>query len=151
MVKLLLKSQKTELEKELKILKEKKRPEVLKQLKYARSLGDLSENAEYHAAREAQAILEDRILEIESVLKSSKVIKVVKNADVVSIGSVVTVVKKNETMEYTIIGSVGADISKNYISSDSPIGEALLGGKVGDKVVFETPGGKTELKIKSIK
>lgn len=133
---------------ELKDLKGPKRKEILKTLEYAKSLGDLSENAEYHQAREDQGKLEERIVKIEQILQSSETIKV-SGGDVVQIGSKIVVQKENtkEEKNYVIVGSEEADMLKEKISNHSPIGIAFLGKKKGDSVSFKTPGGVVNYKI----
>lgn len=140
-----------ELKKELDELKLVKRPEVISALKDARAQGDLSENAEYDAARTEQAIVESRIKELEVMLDRAKVITKV-NTDVVSLGTNVTLeyVEDNEQEEYSIVGSKEADPFTNKISNESPIAKAILGKKVGDIVSVDSPNGKYEVKIISI-
>jgi len=134
---------------ELEDLKKVQRPVVIDRIKKAKDYGDLSENAEYEDARNEQSFIEGRIQEIEHMLKYSEVIES-KHADEVSLGSVVKVEMDGEKMEYEIVGSTEADPFSGKISSDSPIGSALVGGKVGEKVVAKTPGGEIKIKIVSI-
>ena len=140
-----------ELETELNDLKINKRPEVIKALKEARALGDLSENADYDAARDEQAKLEGRIKELEFKLENAKIISG-NNKDIISVGSTVTIsyVDDDETEEYKIVGSLEADPFNNKISNESPIGSAVIGKKVGDVVKVETPNGSFEIKIEAI-
>ena len=143
---------KEELERELAELQGPKRKEILENLQYAKSLGDLSENAEYHQAREDQGKLEARIAKIESVLKSSEVVKG-GGTDMVGIGSRVSVVKDGSRDEktYTIVGAEEADMAKGKISNHSPMGVALFGKKKGEKFSFQTPNGvKASYKIMSV-
>lgn len=137
---------------ELEELKTSKRQEIAKNLEYARSLGDLSENAEYHDARDAQAKLEDRINHLESVLKSVEIIKK-HHSDSVEMGSTVTVQKKGDKdkKEFDIVGPEEADMLSGKISNTSPLGTALLGTKKGETFTFETPRGSVEYKVLSIK
>ena len=137
-----------ELETDLKI---NKRPEVIKALKEARALGDLSENADYDAARDAQAKLEGRIKELEYKLENAKIISN-DSKDTVSIGSTVTIsyIDDDETEEYKIVGSLEADPFNNKISNESPIGAAIIGKKVNEIVSVETPNGSFDVKIESI-
>jgi len=140
------------LEIELADLKGPKRKEILAGLEYAKSLGDLSENAEYHQIREEQGKLEARIVHIEQILQSSQTVAKGKG-DVVEIGSVVVVQKagdKKENITYTIVGSEEADMKNGKISNKSPFGEALFGKKKGDSVSFKTPGGMVNYKIISV-
>ena len=140
-----------DLKKELETLKTVKRKEIAQDLEFAKALGDLSENAEYHEAREAQASLEDRIAQIENVLVNAQIVDT-HHSDKVEIGSVVHVkisVSKSEKV-YTIVGSEEADTSTGKISFKSPVGQALLGKKKGDKFKFKTPSGEVEYHVISI-
>lgn len=130
------------LEDELKYLKTVKRKEILESLEAARALGDLSENAEYHQSREDQGKTEDRILQIENMLKSSIIVKKHSSSSV-EIGTTVRVKKENskEDVTYNIVGAEEADMSKNKISNKSPLGEALFGKTKGDVVSIKTPKG----------
>lgn len=140
-----------ELRKELDELIQVKRPEVINALKDARAQGDLSENAEYDAARTEQAVVEGRIKELESMLERAVVITKV-DTDVVSIGTKVTLeyVDDDDTEEYSIVGSSEADPFLNKISNESPIAKAILGLKVGSVVSVDSPNGKYDVKILSI-
>ena len=141
------------LEQELENLKVTGRKDIAEKIKIARGFGDLSENAEYDAAKDAQAAMEKRISEIEEMLKNVQVVDVNEvGTDVVSILSKVKVfdVDMEEEDEYTIVGTTEADPDKNKISDESPIGTALLGKKAGDVVEVQTPGGSFELKILEI-
>lgn len=137
-----------ELTHELEELKTVKRREVATQLEYARSLGDLSENAEYQEARELQAAVEERIGKLESILKSAKIVKA-RKTDGIGMGSSVVVQKvgDSETHSYTIVGAEEADMLKGMISYHSPLGGALLGKKKGDEFSFATPRGTMRYKI----
>ena len=136
------------LEKERKELMGPKRKEILETLAYAKSLGDLSENAEYHNAREEQGKLESRIKWIEEILASSHTVKG-GGGDIIEIGSSVVVQKEGtkEEKKYVIVGSQEADMAKGKISNHSPIGSALFGKKKGDRVTFKTPKGAANYKI----
>ena len=140
-----------ELRKELDELILVKRPEVINALKDARAQGDLSENAEYDAARTEQAIVESRIKELEAMLEKAVVITKV-DTDVVSIVSKVTLeyVDDDDTEEYSIVGSSEADPFENKISNESPIAKAIMGLKVGSTVSVESPNGKYNVKILAI-
>jgi transcription elongation factor GreA len=139
---------KNELEGELSQLKSVRRKEIADSLEYAKSLGDLSENAEYHQAREDQANCEDRISHIEQILKNA-VIMETGVSGVVSVGSTVTILKKGtkEEKTFAIVGSEEADSISGKISNESPLGQALLGKKKGDKVVVHAPKGEVEYSI----
>lgn len=136
------------LEIELNYLKTKKRKEILESLEAARALGDLSENAEYHQAREDQGKTEDRIMQIDHMLKSSVVVKKHSSSNV-EIGTTVKVKKedKKEEIIYSIVGAEEADMSKNKISNKSPLGEALFGNKKGDVISIKTPKGLVKYTI----
>lgn len=139
-----------ELEQELQQLKTVARREVAEQLEYAKSMGDLSENAEYHEARDKQADIEDRIRTIEYVLKTA-IITGKPKAGIVSIGSVVTVRKDGGGEEvYTLVGSEESDLMAGKISHESPLGSALLGKKEGDTLISRTPRGETKYQIISL-
>src|SRR3990167_8297050 len=136
------------LEIELEDLKGPKRKEILASLQYAKSLGDLSENAEYHQTREDQGKLEGRIAKIEEILKSSQTIKKSKG-DTVAVGSTVVVQKEKskEQKTYVIVGSEEADMAHGRISHKSPVGVALFGKKKGATATFQAPGGVVNYKI----
>ncbi len=144
----LTKEKKVELEDELKQLQTVRRKEIADALEYAKSLGDLSENAEYHQAREDQAYCEDRITHIEQILKNAVVMDG-HQTGVVSVGSTVTVLKKGDKTErvFIIVGSEEANIPEGKISNESPIGEALLGKKKGDKITVHAPKGEVEYTV----
>lgn len=140
-----------QIKEELNYLKLEKRPEIVQALKDARAQGDLSENAEYDAARNDQAQVEARILELEQMIEKAVIIKEV-NKDVVSIGTRVTIeyVDDDELEEYSIVGSKEADPFLNKISNESPIAKAIMGMKIGDKVSVESPNGTYDVKIVKI-
>ena len=140
-----------EIKKELDELKLVKRPEVINALKDARAQGDLSENAEYDAARTEQAIVESRIKDLEAMLERAVVITKV-DTDVVSIGTKVTLeyIDDEDTEEYSIVGSQEADPFSNKISNESPIAKAIMGLKVGSVVSVDSPNGKYDVKILAI-
>jgi len=136
-----------ELTEELNFLKTERRKELADRLESAKALGDLAENAEYHAAREDQANSEKRIVELETLLKDAEVVEK-HHSDVVEVGASVVVKKEGEDKKtFEIVGSEDADTSAGKISNVSPLGEALLGGKKGDTVSFQSPAGKVEYKI----
>jgi len=150
MAEYLSKEKKEELQKELLESKTIKRKTILDALEYAKSLGDLSENAEYHQAREDQGKLEERIQYLETLLEESVVIEK-KDSDVVEIGSFVKVKKSDgEDKEFTIVGQEEADFPAGKISHMSPIGEALMGKKKGDEIIVHTPKGDTKYKITKV-
>ncbi len=139
-----------ELEERLNELKTVRRAEVTEKIKVARSFGDLSENAEYTAAREEQAMIEGEIIEIEQKLKFARIISDEGTAEgVVSLGSKIQLydVEYDENIEYTLVGTSEADPKKHMISNESPMGKALLGRKAGETVEVAAPGGVTKVKI----
>ncbi|MEY4440618.1 MAG: hypothetical protein RLY49_244 [Candidatus Parcubacteria bacterium] len=140
------------LQAELHDLKTVKRKEIAEHLEYARSLGDLSENAEYHEAREDQAQTEARIQQVETILKNA-VIVAHKSGDVVEVGSKVTVTKAGDSTQavFTLVGSEEADISVGKISHNSPLGAALFGKKKGQTFEFESPKGTVKYTIVDVK
>lgn len=137
-----------ELTRELDELRTTRRREVAEQLEYARSLGDLSENAEYHEAREMQSAVEERISKLETILKSAKIVRGTKT-DNAGMGSTVTVQKLDgdEKHTYHIVGAEEADLFAGKISYHSPLGSALLGKKKGEEFSFHTPKGTQKYKI----
>lgn len=139
-----------EAENELNELKNVRRPEVIKALKEARALGDLSENADYDAARNEQAIIEAKIGELEYKLEHAQIIDN-KTKNEVSLGSVVTISYSDGLEEeYKIVGSMEADPFDNKISNESPLGIALLKHKIGDVVNVESPNGGYTIKVEKI-
>ena len=138
---------------ELKYLKEVKRVEVVESIATAKSFGDLSENSEYDEAKTEQSKVEGRILELEELLRTVVIISDDQiKTDVISVGSVVTVYNETRKLEtvYSIVGATEADPLNGKISDHSPIGAALVGKRVNDKVVAETPGGSVYLTILGI-
>ncbi|KYD11167.1 MAG: transcription elongation factor GreA [Caldibacillus debilis] len=137
---------------ELEYLKTVKRKEVVERIKVARSYGDLSENSEYDSAKEEQAFVEGRISLLEKMLRNAVIIEE-DDSDVVTLGKSITFVElpDGEEETYTIVGSAEADPFEGKISNDSPIAKSLLGKRVGDEVVVQTPGGEMNVKIIAIK
>ena len=141
------------LEAELQDLKVVRRNEVAQKIKEAREQGDLSENAEYDAAKDEQRDIEARIEDIEKILKNADVVVEEEvELDKISIGCKVKIldVEENEELEYKIVGSTEANSLKGKISNESPVGKALLGAKVGDVVKVETHVGELEYKVLEI-
>ncbi len=141
-----------ELTHELEGLRTTRRREVAEQLEYARSLGDLSENAEYQEAREMQAAVEERIGKLEHVLKNAKIVAEGKKSDTVGMGSTVTVQPmaskgSDDKRTYIIVGAEETDMFAGKISYHSPLGSALLNKKKGDEFSFHTPKGSQKYKI----
>ena len=140
-----------EMKKELEHLKLVRRPEVINALKDARALGDLSENAEYDAARSEQAIVENKIKELEISIENAKIISEV-STDKVSVGNSVKLeyIEDNEIETYSIVGSKEADPFANRISNESPIAQAIMGQKVDSIVTVDSPNGKYSVRIVEI-
>lgn len=137
---------------ELEHLKGTARDEIAKRLRSAIQMGDLAENADYHAAKEAQGFLEGRIQEIEHLLQTAEIIEEnVENRDTVSLGARVTLQEADYPPEtYQVVGAKEADPRNGRISNESPYGLALIGKRVGEEVVAQTPGGPIRLKILKI-
>ena len=140
------------LEEELNELKTVKRPQVIEAIKDARAQGDLSENADYDAARNDQAVLEARIKELEYMIEHAKIIEEEVKSGVVGLGSTITInyVDDDEDEEYKIVGSLEANPFENRISNESPIGKAVLNRKVGEIVTVESPNGSYDVKIVAV-
>jgi len=143
---------KEKLESELDRLVNVRRPEVAAQLKAAIEEGDLSENAGYDEAKRDQAFLEGRIQEIEAILRNARPLEGNGNKDIVGAGSKVTIVESGTDFEehYLIVGPAEADPAGGRISNHSPLGQALLGHRVGDSIEVNSPGGLIAFEIRSI-
>lgn len=142
-----------QLEQELENLRTVKRTEVKERLKEAIALGDLSENSEYDDAKNEQAFMEGRILELEKMIRNAKIIEDGEQQnDTITVGSLVTVkdIEFDEITEYRLVGTVEADPMNNRISNESPVGRALLGHKAGEIIDVEVPAGIIQLEIVSI-
>ena len=137
---------------ELENLKTVRRTEIAKNLEYARSLGDLSENAEYQEARDLQAATEERIRKLEELVKRAHIMTDGKKKDVVGFGSSVVIKKEGnpEPHEYHIVGSEEADMRTRKLSHVSPLGAAIMGKKKGEVFTFETPNGKQTYSIEKV-
>lgn len=138
------------LKSELEELVNIRRPEIISRIKTAKELGDLSENAEYSSAKEDQSFVEGRIEEIQQILKHAKVVAAAK-AGTIGIGSSVVVEIEGDEDTYELVGATESDPEKGKISVDSPVGQALLGHKTGDKVMVQAPDGAIAYKIVSVK
>lgn len=134
---------------ELDQLKKVKRPAVIQRIKSSKDYGDLSENAEYEDARNEQSFIEGRIQEIERMLKYAEVSQNSNSAEI-GLGSVVSVKIAGENSTYEIVSSAEADPLQGKISIESPIGSALIGKKVGEKVTAQTPNGEVEIQVLSV-
>ena len=141
-----------QLKEELEQLKGPARQELAQRLRSAIQMGDLSENADYHKAKEDQAFLEGRIQELEYLIRNAVIIEENRAArDVVDVGAHVTIQEEDYPPEiYMLVGAKEADPRNGRISNESPVGKALLGSRVGDEVIAETPGGKLKFKILKI-
>jgi transcription elongation factor GreA len=138
------------LHEELRQLKEERRKEIIERIQEAISHGDLSENADYAQAKEEQAFIEGRILEIEDMVKNAEIIAHKSNHNMVSIGSTVTLKANGKDVKYTIVGSNEANPAAGKISNESLVGKSLLGAKVGQMVSVQTPAGKNDYEVVSI-
>ena len=142
------------LKEELEKLKKTKRPEIIKAIAEARGHGDLKENAEYHAAKEEQAKIESRVIEINDLIARANVIDItqLEKKDNVIFGSTVDLINldNNERKTYKIVGKDEADMTKNYIYFRSPIGKAVIGKKKKDLVTVTTPSGEKNFKITEV-
>ena len=141
-----------QLKTELEGLEAGGRREIAQRILVARELGDLSENAEYHAAKEDQAHLETKILRLTERLRNAIVVESDADATVVTFGATVNVtdVKSGKTNSYTIVGATEADLKIGRLSAESPVAKALIGSAPGDTVTLKTPSGTRELKVESL-
>lgn len=139
-----------DLKKEYNQLKDIKIPEIARRIDEAKQQGDLSENAEYHQAREDMSWAQGRLLELEQIINNAKII-VNKTTGVVEVGSTLTVKVNGQKKDYTIVGPQEINPAKGLISNESPLGEAFLGHKAGDKVEIRVPSGKVVYEILGIK
>jgi len=142
----------TKLQAELDELKGPKRDEMARRLRSAIQMGDLSENADYHKAKEDQGFMEGRIQELEYILKNARIIDDSDvSTDTVQVGSRVTIQEGDDPAEtYYLVGATEANPREGKISNESPFGQALIGGHAGDEVTAKTPGGEIKLKILKI-
>jgi transcription elongation factor GreA len=141
------------LEQELKTLKSVERPSVIKAIAEAREHGDLSENAEYHAARERQSFVEGRIKELESIISRAEVIDTSRLSGAIKFGATVTLVDEDSDEErtYQIVGEAEADIERGLLNIRSPLARALIGKDEGDSVEVRTPGGDKSYEVLTIR
>lgn len=140
----------SEIQGELERLKSEGRRDIAERLKAAKDLGDLSENSDYQEARDEQMRLEQRISQLEDILRSSAIIHKTGGATLVRLGSRVKVKRDGKTSEYTIVGSNESNPVEGLVSNESPIGKALLGKKTGDVVTLKIPKGEAKVSILSI-
>ena len=141
---------KEQLEAESKELKEIKSPQLRKRIDEARQMGDLSENAEYHAAREELAWVQSRTKEIQSILDNAEIISDSHDIESINIGSTIMIKVGGKEKEYTIVGAQEANPLQGKISNESPLGSSFLGKKKGDEVEIEVPSGLQTYKITKI-
>lgn len=142
------------LEAELKLRQQEERPRIILAIQEARAHGDLSENAEYHAAKEAQSLNEGRIAELEDKLSRSEIIDVTKlTGNTIKFGATVTLIDEDtdEERAYQIVGDMEADVKQGRVSISSPVARALIGKKVGDSVEVTTPGGSKSYEITKVR
>ncbi|GGH42983.1 transcription elongation factor GreA [Frigidibacter albus] len=141
------------LDSELRTLKSVERPAVIKAIAEAREHGDLSENAEYHAAREKQSFVEGRVKELESILGRAEVIDPTRLSGTIKFGATVTLIDEDSEEErtYQIVGEPEADIERGMLNIRSPLARALIGKDEGDSVEVRTPGGEKSYEIVSIR
>ncbi len=137
---------------ELEYLRTTGRTEIAEKIRVARGYGDLSENSEYDEAKNEQAKIEARIVELEKTLENVSIIEDNVDTETVSVGVTVTIydIEYEEELTYKMVGSAEADPMKGYISDNSPVGKALIGARVGDEVVAEAPAGELRFKILKI-
>lgn len=138
------------LKKEFETIKDNTIPEIAKRIDEAKQQGDLSENAEYHQAREDMSWAQGRLKELEQIITNSKLITSQKGNNIV-VGSVVVIKINGQEREYTIVGPQEVDPAKGLISNESPLGQALIGHKAGDKIEFKAPAGKQIYEVIKIK
>lgn len=138
------------LQEELKQLKEEKIPTIAKRIDDARQMGDLSENAEYHAAREEMSWTQSRVLELEYILQNAQIIRDDVHGSTIALGSTFSVEVNDKKKEFTLVGGQEADPANGKISNDSPLGQAFLGKKKGDTVEVKVPAGILKYKIGKI-
>lgn len=141
------------LDEELKILKSVERPAVIRAIAEAREHGDLSENAEYHAAREKQSFIEGRVKELEATLSLAEVIDPSKLSGAIKFGATVTLVDEDtdEERTYQIVGEPEADLERGLLNMRSPLARALIGKDEGDSVEVKTPGGQRSYEVVSVR
>lgn len=139
------------LKEELEYLKKTKMPAAAERIAIARELGDLSENAEYQDAKDEQGFVAGRIVELENLINKSEVIEQGSSKGIVNVGSTVKALCAGKEFTYTIVGSNEANPTKGLISNESPIGQAFLGAKKGDKVTVKIPSGEMDCEVLDIK
>ena len=138
------------LQSELEELLTVRRGEIAERIKYAKDFGDITENAEYEDAKNEQGMLEGRILTLEAMIRNAVIIEQDVQAGVVQVGSTVEVKDDDGVQAFTIVGPAEVDVTAGKISMESPVGKALLGRRVGDRVDVQSPGGARQLRVVSV-
>ncbi len=139
------------LQSELEELLTVRRGEIAERIKYAKNFGDITENAEYEDAKNEQGMLEGRILTLEAMIRNAVIIEQDVQAGVVQVGSTVEVKDDDGVQAFTIVGPAEVDVTAGKISMESPVGKALLGRRVGDRVDVQSPGGARQLRVVSVR
>ncbi len=138
------------LQAELEELRTVRRGEIAERIKYAKDFGDITENAEYDDAKNEQGMLEGRILTLETMIRNAVLIEQDAEAGVVQVGSTVDVKDEDGSQTFTIVGPAEVDVASGRISMESPVGKALIGHRVGEKVTVQSPGGARQLQIAAV-
>jgi transcription elongation factor GreA len=136
---------------ELDELRTVRRPEIAERIKYAKDFGDITENAEYEDAKNEQGMLEGRILTLEMMVRNAVIIEQAEVGGVVQVGSTVEVKDEDGTVAFTIVGPAEVDVTSGRISMESPVGKALLGRRIGDRVEVQSPGGTRQLQVVALR
>jgi transcription elongation factor GreA len=139
------------LQAELEELRTVRRSEIAERIKYAKDFGDITENAEYEDAKNEQGMLEGRILTLESMIRNAVIIEHGAEAGVVHVGSTVEVKDEFGTQAFTIVGPAEVDVSSGRISMESPVGKALLGKRIGERLTVQSPGGARQLQVVAVR
>ncbi|MGO8686624.1 MAG: transcription elongation factor GreA [Candidatus Dormibacteria bacterium] len=139
------------LQSELDELRTVRRPEIAERIKYAKDFGDITENAEYEDAKNEQGMLEGRILTLEMMVRNAVIIEQADVGGVVQVGSTVEVKDEDGTQAFTIVGPAEVDVTSGRISMESPVGKALLGRRIGDRVEVQSPGGPRQLQVVALR
>ncbi len=139
------------LQSELDELRTVRRPEIAERIKYAKDFGDITENAEYEDAKNEQGMLEGRILTLEMMVRNAVIIEQADVGGVVQVGSTVEVKDEDGTQAFTIVGPAEVDVTSGRISMEFPVGKALLGRRIGDRVEVQSPGGPRQLQVVALR
>ncbi|MGA8014364.1 MAG: transcription elongation factor GreA [Candidatus Dormiibacterota bacterium] len=138
------------LQAELEELTTVRRSEIAERIKYAKDFGDITENAEYEDAKNEQGMLEGRILTLEAMLRNAVIIEQAQDAGVVQVGSTVDVKDEFGNQSFTIVGPAEVDVASGRISMESPVGKALLGRRIGERITVQSPGGARQLQVVAV-